>query len=70
MLHKEAIERLKTLDIPGKGWLDMFQYLIADAVDSQQDSLDMCIGFLKEGDEFVVGTYVPEIHLIVRRIND
>jgi hypothetical protein len=70
MIHKEAIERIKTIDVPAEGWLNVFQHLIADAIDSQQDALDLCISFVEEGDEFVVGTYVPEIHLIVRRVDD
>lgn len=70
MLHKEAIDRIKTVNVPGEGWLDMFQQLVAEATEAQQNGLDLCVGFVEEGDEFVSGDYVPEIHLIIRRVDD
>jgi len=70
MLHKEAVDRINDLNVPGEGWLDLFQQIVVDAIDNNQDGLDVCIGFIEKDDVFVTGTYVPEIHLIVRRVDD
>lgn len=70
MLHEPSIDRLKETDIPGANVLGLFQELAADAAELDQESLDLIVGFMDESDEFLPGTYVPEIHFIVRRVGE
>ena len=70
MLHNSAIERVKSTMIPGENILGLFQELASDAAELDQESMDLIVGFMEDTDEFVPGTYVPEIHFIVRRIGE
>ena len=70
MLHEPSVDRVKETSIPGANVLGLFQELAQDAHDLDQESLDMVVGFMEDGDEFIPGTYVPEIHFIVRRIGE
>lgn len=70
MLHEPTIERIKETSIPGANILGLFQELAKDAEDLDQESLDLIIGFMDSDDDYVPGTYVPEIHFIVRRVGN
>lgn len=70
MLHEPSIARLKETSIPGANVLGLFQELAQDASELDQESLDMIVGFMDEEDKFAPGTYVPEIHFIVRRVSE
>lgn len=70
MLHEPTIERIKETSIPGANILGLFQELASDAAELDQESLDLIVGFMEDGDDFVPGTYVPEIHFIVRRVGN
>jgi len=70
MLHEPTIERIKETSIPGANILGLFRELAEDAAELDQESLDLIVGFMEADDEFVPGTYVPEIHFIVRRVGN
>lgn len=50
--------------------LSHFEQLVKDAEEMDLACLDLVVGYIEEDDEFVDGSYVPELHLIVRRVDD
>jgi hypothetical protein len=71
-LHKPSVERLEGGDaLPiNQLLLYSFKRLAEDCEDMDVGSMDMLVSYIEDDDDFVPGTYVPELHLIVRRVDD
>lgn len=70
MIHKESVPRLQELSISGQDFLDVFHGLIADAEAAGQNGAGVTFEFIEAGDDFVVGSYVPQIILVVNKVLD
>jgi hypothetical protein len=69
LLHEPSIERIKAGTVKGIGLVHLFTELIEDAEESGHNGMDMLVTYIEPEDDFVVGTWVPELHLIVRRVD-
>ena len=67
MIHKPSVERVKT-SIDAGGFLYIFQAMIEEAEEEGRDIAQVCMPYVEEGDEFVEGTFVPELWLVVRKV--
>jgi hypothetical protein len=64
ILHKPAIARLEELlDLK-----ELAETLAEDAEESGQEVGQVVLTLISEEDEFVDGTYVPELWLVVRKV--
>lgn len=70
LLHKPSISRVLDSYTGGEKMLPLFETLAADAELNNIPALTLVIPFIEEGDEYKTGSYVPELHLIVRRVED
>jgi hypothetical protein len=70
-LHQPSRERLlKSVLVEGEKLIEIFETLIADATLNEEHSTAVVIHWLDTDDEFVAGTYIPEIHFVIRRVDD
>ena len=69
-LHKESIERVRAGKIGGDGMVKLFETLAADAELNGAPVMTLMVPYIDDGDEFVTGTFVPELHLIVRKVDE
>jgi len=69
LLHEPSIDRLQGRTT-GPHIKALFERLAEDAEGTDCPCLDLIISYIDEDDEFVNGTYAPEMHLIVRRVDD
>ena len=65
-LHAPAAERIKGGNFGGEGVARMLADMAKEA--NGEDSWHLVISFIEEDDEFVPGTYVPELHFILRKV--
>lgn len=70
MIHEPAIERIKGGVFSGEHFYNLLEGMCQEAEKVGQGSYHLAVSYVDEGDEFVEGTYVPEIHLIVRKVDD
>lgn len=68
MLHKPAIDQIKNFSPSSDELLELFQRMVDNAVENNQDELSIFTQFYSELDAFENGTYVPEIHLVIRKV--
>jgi hypothetical protein len=68
MIHREAIERVTAGGTDGRGLLRVFEDLAKEAEDEGNETAECCVTFFEEGDDFKVGTWVPELWVIVRKV--
>jgi len=68
-LHQPSEERVAGAP-GGDHLLGIFKQLVAEAEEMACPCLDLLVTYIEESDEFVDGTYVPELHLIVRKVDD
>jgi hypothetical protein len=54
--------------VDGEGKMLLFQAMIDDAEEMGTDIQQVCMPYIEEGDEFVEGTWVPELWLVVRKV--
>jgi len=66
MIHKPAIPRIEGLSCENN--LEVFTALAEEAKGDGNEVGQVCIPLVDEGDEFVVGTWVPELWLVVREV--
>jgi hypothetical protein len=66
-LHKPAIERILK-PIEPEGHKMIFEAMIDEAEELGRDINNVCMPYIDEGDEFVEGTWVPELWLVVRKV--
>jgi hypothetical protein len=68
LLHNKCIERIAAGKASGMHLVQLFETLATDAELHGESVADLAVYYLESDDEFVVGKYVPELHLVVRRI--
>jgi hypothetical protein len=69
-LHKESLDRLQNVEYNKDTMLRLFALLLKDAEYTGQDTLQLMMGLIGSEDVFVPGTYVPEVWLVLRKVND
>ena len=69
-IHKEALDRLKKVEYNNTSLLNLFGMLLEDAEHSKQDTIQLMLGLIEEGDTFIPRTYVPEVWLVLRKVNE
>lgn len=67
MIHEPSVERIRASEC-GEGTLNIFKSLIEDVKENGEESAAMLVDFMEPEDEFVEGTYVPEIWFVVRKV--
>ena len=67
MIHKPSVERVQT-SVDPEGFLSIFQAMVEEAEEESRDIAQVCMPYVDEDDEFVVGTFVPELWLVVRKV--
>jgi hypothetical protein len=50
--------------------VELFETLSADAELNDIPVMTLMVPYIDDSDEYEVGQYVPELHLVVRRIDD
>lgn len=71
LLLEACIERIAKGKASGEHLVKLFETLAADAETLDETALSLAVCYLDSADDFppeVVGKYVPELHLVVRRI--
>lgn len=66
-LHEPSIERVKK-SVDGAGFLEIFNALAYEAEEMDKEIGQVCMPYIEEGDEFVEGTWVPELWIVVRKV--
>lgn len=66
-IHEAALPRLAEQP-DGEGIRHVMEALIAEAEEEGRNVGQVCIPFIEDGDDFVVGTWVPEFWIIVRKV--
>jgi hypothetical protein len=52
----------------GSGTMSIYNALIEETEEIGNEVGQICVPFIEEGDEFVEGTWVPELWLVVRKV--
>lgn len=69
-LHKPSIDRIQAGKVGGDRLVELFETLAADAELNEVPVMTLVVPYIDEADEYEKGKYVPELHLVVRKIND
>jgi len=67
MIHEPSVERVKT-SIDAGGFIHIFQAMVEEAKEEGRDIAQVCMPYIEDDDEFVAGTWVPELWLVVRKV--
>jgi len=70
LLHKPSIDRIRDGKIGGDKMIELFETLAADAELNEVPVMTLMVPYIGEADEYEKGQYVPELHLVVRKIDD
>jgi len=70
LLHKPSIERIREGHVGGDGMVKLFETLAADAELNEIPVMTLMVPYIADEDEYETGQYVPELHLIVRKVDD
>lgn len=70
LLHKQSVPRIRDGKIGGDGMVKLFETLAADAELNGIPVMTLMVPYIDDSDEYEVGQYVPELHLVVRKVND
>jgi len=70
MLHKPAVERIKTVTLEGPDMLGIFEELAKAASAVGSDCTECSMSYIGPDDDFEPGTYVPEITFMLRKVLD
>ena len=68
LLFEPCVDRIKGGKASGEGLAELFETLAAEAKLLGEHVADLVVFYLEPDDDFVVGKYVPELHLVVRRV--
>ena len=71
LLLEACTERIAQGKASGEHLVNLFEILASDAENLDETVLSLVVYYLDPADDFpagVVGKYVPELHLVVRRI--
>lgn len=66
MLHPPSKKRLEESPISGKALAELLED-VSNNHDGEE-SIHYAVHYVEEGDEYNVGEYVPEIHIVLRRV--
>ena len=69
LLFEPCVDRIKGGKASGEGLAELFETLAAHAELLGEHAADLVVLYLEPDDDFVVGKYVPELHLVVRRVD-
>lgn len=69
-LHEPSIERIRAGKIGGDGMVELFETLAVDAELNEVPVMTLMVPYIDDADEYEKGQYVPELHLVVRKINE
>ena len=74
-MHKPSEDRITGVNIKDKEPMEVmllhwFRDMATAASEMDLPAMDTTVLFLEDDDEFEVGTYVPELRLVVRRVED
>jgi len=67
VIHKPSVERV-TKSVDPEGFLSIFQAMAEEAEELDRDINQVCMPYIEDSDEFVEGTWVPELWLVVRKV--
>lgn len=70
LLHEPSIKRIADGKIGGEGMVQLFETLASDAELNGIPTMTLMIPYIEEDDIYDEGKYVPELHLVVRKIDD
>ena len=70
ILHEPSIARIEAGRIGGEGMVQLFETLAADAQLNEVPVMTLMVPYVDDGDEYKTGKYVPELQLVVRRVDD
>ena len=70
LLHKPSIDRIRDGKIGGDRMVELFETLAADAELNEVPVMTLMVPYIDDADEYEKGEFVPELHLVVRKIND
>lgn len=70
LLHEPSIARIREGKIGGDGMVELFENLAADAELNNIPVMTLMVPYIEDTDEYKDNKYVPELHLVVRKIND
>jgi hypothetical protein len=68
LLMDRCRERIVQGKASGEHLAQLFETLAADAELNEQHVAALVVFYLEPDDDFEIGKYVPELHLVVRRI--
>lgn len=66
-LHEPSLKRIEEA-VSSEANMMIFSALVDDAEEFGNEVGQVCIPLIEEGDEFVEGTWVPELWMVVRKI--
>jgi hypothetical protein len=66
-IHRPAVERIKA-QVDPEGFMSLFQAIADDAEEAGTNVGQVCMPYIDESDEFVEGTWVPELWLVARKV--
>ena len=69
MIHEPAIKRIKQ-SVDPEGFYNLFLALCEEAKAEDNEVGQCCIPLIEEDDDYEVGTWVPELWLVVRKVLD
>ena len=70
LLFEPCLERINKGKMGGDGMVELFEELAATAASEDIPIMTLIVPYVDDNDELIEGKYVPELHLIVRKIDD
>jgi hypothetical protein len=70
LLHEPSIARVEGGRIGGDGMVQLFETLAADAQLNEVPVMTLMVPYVDDADVYETGTYIPELQLVVRRVDD
>lgn len=70
LLHEPSTERIRKGKIGGDGMVQLFETLAADAELNDVPVMTLMVPYVEDSDVYEDGKYVPELHLVVRKVDE
>jgi len=70
LLHAASVDRIHDIGNAGELLLRRFNEMATLCEEEDLEGVDLSVVYFEEDDEYVPGTYMPELHLTVRKINE
>ena len=68
LLLDPCASRIAAGKASGEHLVELFEVLAAQAEEVGSTTNELCVHYLEPNDDFKIGKYMPELHLVVRRI--